>query len=463
MRSSQALSFSTLRKSMLPNVVVPSIGRDAFARLNVAQALQIGLYAPGDHGSELQGVEDAAHVVAAHTYELNLRWLPSGNAALSATSGVRGVRLELKHQDAQFLLHIESAAELDRLDSTLIEAFREVVAGMAPHAEFENSYIESLPEGVLRRFRFTQAQPLIDAFGTFFNADIGSAESVVSAIDAHCANNALHFIAEFGPVASPNVRFSLCGSLEPLNSDAVSMVRVAASRCAPSDERIEWVSSWPLDLTWSFSQFSISLSETKRLETGDVVLIDRCADGWELCLESKSPTVARAQVIGLSLLAIRRDALSFEPLNDPADIQSVADVIWKEFVNEGISMNEVDPLRDLAQHQGQHKILEDALSLRLRVSFAATEISYRELSGFVSGNVINLNQLIENAVVQIECGGVAFAAGKIVAIGDYLGVQITQLHAARSLEPTSATTSAPTRNRLSRSPATADDVVAVAE
>lgn len=161
--------------------------------------------------------------------------------------------------------------------------------------------------------------------------------------------------------------------------------------------------AWPVQ--WIAGTQDVSLAALRRLHPGDVVMLDRAGDTSTVVLGGRLAATATAHREGVRLLT-------------PFHGLSQGDINMPSTENGDDITAAAEAPRDDAQWE--------RLPVRLVCELGRLELSLGELKTLDPGSVLPLSRTADDAV-DLVVNGRILGKGKLVAIGDGLGVQVLRL------------------------------------
>lgn len=163
-----------------------------------------------------------------------------------------------------------------------------------------------------------------------------------------------------------------------------------------------------LPLTFELGRTTLTLRELRGIERGDIVAVER----WQ----PQGTAFEAALVIG------RRHRLTLRAL---ADGRRATLLPWKEFVMTSLA-NEV---RTLESPPAAAADRLEALDMPLRFEVGELQLTLRELRSLQPGHVFELEQPLNRSTVRIYAHANLIGHGVLVAVGDRLGVRVSDIAA----------------------------------
>lgn len=161
----------------------------------------------------------------------------------------------------------------------------------------------------------------------------------------------------------------------------------------------------PMTLELNAATRQLTLAEWRATTLGDVLVLGAASRVWrELTLHS--PGTPRA----------------WRAARTPAGLQLLTVATDEQTAMENISMD-TDPRR--ADAPGAAPLQNPVLSLDFEL--VRLTLTLAELEQLQAGSVIPLPDTLDDATVTVRTAGRAIARGRLVAMGDTLGVQLTEL------------------------------------
>ncbi|QHC49104.1 YscQ/HrcQ family type III secretion apparatus protein [Billgrantia tianxiuensis] len=206
----------------------------------------------------------------------------------------------------------------------------------------------------------------------------------------------------------------------PAGDLALSLSAAALRSLAPLLESLppplaKPCSALPMTVQWIAGRQQLRLGELRSLVPGDVVLLEPPAK--TLMIAGQPLAEAEEKDDGLHLLAPvsptgARSAPEPAPLDD--------DSRWKQRRHDDMAENTQDP------QAARPEAALDELPVQLACEFGRLELTLGELRTLDAGSVLPLKKPAQEAV-DILVNGRRMGRGRLVEIGDSLGVQIVRL------------------------------------
>ncbi|MCE8020373.1 type III secretion system cytoplasmic ring protein SctQ [Halomonas sp. MCCC 1A11036] len=205
----------------------------------------------------------------------------------------------------------------------------------------------------------------------------------------------------------------------PAGDLALSLSAAALRRLAPLLKSLppplaKPCSALPMTVQWIAGRQQLRLGELRSLVPGDVVLLEPPAKTLMIAGQLLAEAVEKDD--GLHLLApvsptVARSAPEPAPFDD--------DSRWKQRRHDDMAENTQDP-------QAAPEAALDELPVQLACEFGRLELTLGELRTLDAGSVLPLKKPAQEAV-DILVNGRRMGRGRLVEIGDSLGVQIVRL------------------------------------
>jgi type III secretion protein Q len=185
---------------------------------------------------------------------------------------------------------------------------------------------------------------------------------------------------------------------------------IAAASLAPDKPEASW-DTMRLPLRLELGAMQLACSDLARLEPGDCLLLSaaRRASG---ALGVSGRICGRGGRGGYLFTA---DALA----NQLTIVE----------VNQAMQREDHMPLESAHQSVGQPLDKLDAVELTLTFDLGEHDLSLGEVKRLQPGCVLDLGRAVDDNVVRLRIGGRLVGSGQLVAIGDQLGVRITEFAA----------------------------------
>ena len=191
------------------------------------------------------------------------------------------------------------------------------------------------------------------------------------------------------------------------HSDGLGLIASALPAEAAAQRRpLDWLR---VPLSFAVGSTSVRLKEISGIRSGDIVSIE----DWR-------PTGA---AIGVGLVLGGGHSTSLVGLADGSQITIQP---WKDFiVNRGSNHAPADPAggKDAAALPLDRL---DGLEVKLRFEVGELAVSLRELRSLRPGHVFELPQPLNRSTVRICAHGNVLGTGYLVAVGDKLGVRVSE-------------------------------------
>jgi flagellar motor switch/type III secretory pathway protein FliN len=357
--------------------------------------------------------------------DLTWNWKSRGASLSKQELPESCIVFNLSHDELWFELRVFDAVLLDELNVRCVAAGS--TNGTGPALEPINEIDASqLPPELHAQFRTAQIQPLTNLLGHQFSTNF-----VVSSVYVDAApepnRETISFAIDIAYVNGATT--TMHGSVTPLNTSSVARLEAIIVGREYSASRRIWAASWPLALTWQFGVVDVAVRELQNLARGDVILIDRDAFGWATYLCSDSAEADDPSPLGCGYISITNAEKTSSCLDDAAMLPHANAIHWRSaFHGEKL-------MSDLAQSEPPSSLDLgiDGLSVQLRFTLPAQNVSFSRLNTLAEGSILPFEQMIESSCVTVMCGKKVVGTGVIVAVGDYLGVQLTTI--VRDLMP----------------------------
>ena len=178
-------------------------------------------------------------------------------------------------------------------------------------------------------------------------------------------------------------------------------------------------------LTFEAGEMTLSAAKWKEVGLGDFVILDRCsynpsAEKGSLIVSCAGGTLfqARAKDGEVKILDY---AYTFE---DKVMEEDQTEEIVDETTNEEMDHEEEAPPPTHTEHQDL--ISADNVPMQITVEVGRVHMPLSKVLGLKPGNVLDLSMRPEEGVT-LTVGGKAVAKGELLAVGDVLGVKITDI------------------------------------
>lgn len=232
-----------------------------------------------------------------------------------------------------------------------------------------------------------------------------------AAPDAH---RALHFVVEPAPGAG-DTALRACGFLQFDDESAwpalAALLPAAAGTAAASPAEAAALDRLRLPLSFQLGTTALRIEALRAVEPGDIVGIE----DWHSAGRALRVTAQVGGPRGVLLPALAEgQRITVEPSTSTSkDLAMNRDMPPAELPGEG----------DAAQMPLDRL---DALEVVLRFEVGELAVSLGELRGIRAGHVFELPQALNRSVVRIVAHGNLLGRGTLVAVGDRLGVRVTE-------------------------------------
>jgi len=226
-------------------------------------------------------------------------------------------------------------------------------------------------------------------------------------------------------VAAPRVQFSVMPAADDAGAgwrgwlrfdDAEALAelappRAAAPRGAPGDADL--YARLRLPLRWRIGTTSIRLRELRSIRPGDLVGVEE----WR---SAGAAIVAEAEAGGRRLVALAEGSrITIQQTRDhPMNRDTTT--------NAATPSASSTPSGDLQESAGPTLDRLDALEVQLRFEVGDLEVTLGELRHLRAGHVFELGQPLNRSSVRILAHGNVLGRGHLVAVGERLGVRVSE-------------------------------------
>ncbi len=177
---------------------------------------------------------------------------------------------------------------------------------------------------------------------------------------------------------------------------------------------------------------TLSISEWKSAETGDMLVLDRCSYDPDTCKGSVEMLVAGKSILHAR---IKPGGLKIIDFNDFFEDEPMTNDDLSPSDEENFSIED-DELKELEEAPKEIKVKKDTsketlaslshIPMVVHVEIAKFPLTLEKLLQLSSGNVLELNIQPEQSV-NLVVNGKSIAKGEIVKVGDVLGVKIVKM------------------------------------
>ncbi|ALM53825.1 type III secretion system cytoplasmic ring protein SctQ [Halomonas huangheensis] len=199
----------------------------------------------------------------------------------------------------------------------------------------------------------------------------------------------------------------LCVSLSPAAAELLAPCLELHCPVAPRP-----CSSVPWPVQWIGGYQHLALAEVRDLQPGDVVMLNRPEHGSAVLVGDHLVAAVTAQHNSLQLQSRLRPSERYRPMRGDFHMAAPA--------------NDTETPTQPPSPSGSDDTRLDQLPVHLVCEFGRLELSLRELQELNQGSVLPLSRPPEQAV-DLVINGKLMGKGRLVEIGDGLGVQIERL------------------------------------